>query len=216
MRVVWQIPTVRGILIAEATEMVGQGMIIVLWVVFFQSVLHGDAIAYGAVQTAVGLGTVAGGFLAGHLGKRILSRSGIGLGGLVAGACLLGTFNAPRLLHTTTLDTPTYAVILVLQAVLGLPAMWRAVATRTLLQQSVADFFRGRAFGLLGSVSSASLLLGSSLGSALSGILPASTLLNVAAIMFAASGVVALILLPAKLRPAGEGHPTTFASSDLI
>jgi MFS family permease len=198
----WRIRTLRGILLAEITEMIGQGMIAVLWVVFFQSVLHGDAIAYGTVQTAVGLGTVAGGFLAGRLGSRILSRAAIGLSGLAVGAGLLGTFDVPQLLQTTTLDPRTFALILVLQTVMGLPAMGRAVATRTLIQQSVADSFRGRAFGLLGSVSSLALLLGTGLASTLGASLSASALLNVAALLFAASGVIALAMLPAK--PAGS------------
>jgi predicted MFS family arabinose efflux permease len=200
LRLAWQIPIVRGILIAAAVEMLGQGLIVVLWVVFFQSVLHGDALAYGTVQTAVGLGTVAGGFLAGRLGARILTRTAIGLSGLAVGVGLLVTFDLPQLLQTATLDARVYALILVVQTAMGLPAMWRAVATRTLVQQSVADSLRGRAFGLLGSVSSLALLLGTGLASMFGASLSISALLNVAALLFAASGVITFIALPATGR----------------
>jgi MFS family permease len=194
---VWQIPTLRGVILLEGTGMVGQGMIQVLWVVFFQSVLHGDILAYGTIQTAVGVGTVIGGLLAGWLGARILTRGVIGLSGLAVGAGLLGTFAAPRLTHATTLDPRTYALILGLQTVMGVPAMWRAVATRTLVQHSTVDSLRGRAFGLLGSVSSLALVLGLSLASVLGTSLSVSALLNVAALLIATSGVVALVMLPA-------------------
>jgi MFS family permease len=197
---VGQIPTLRGVILSEGTGMVGQGMIQVLWVVFFQSVLHGDVLAYGTIQTAVGVGTVVGGVLAGWLGGRMLTRAVIGLSGIAVGVGLLGTFDLPQLLHATTLDLGTYVVIVGLQTLMGLPAMWRAVATRTLVQQNAGDALRGRAFGLLGSVSSLALALGVSLASTLGTVLSVTALLNVAALLFAASGVVALVMLPSTAQ----------------
>jgi len=194
-----KLKVVRGVLVSEAVAMTGQGLIVVLWVVYFQSILRGNALEYGSVQTAVGLGSVAGGVLTGWLGRKISPRLAIGGGGIAIGMCLLATFNAPLLLRVPALDTGLFALVLAIQTIQGIPSMFQVVATRTLVQEGVSDAFRGRAFGILGSASSLALLIGTTLASVLGNLLGAVLLLNVAAILYLTSGLVALLALPREV-----------------
>lgn len=184
----------RAILVIESTALLGQGMINVLWVIFFQTVLRGDALAYGAVQTAVGVGTVTGGLLIGALGKRVPTWRAIGPSGMVVGVGLLATFNLPTLITAAGLNAQILPIILILQAIVGIPAMWQVVSVRTLLQERVCDELRGRAFGTLGAISSLALLTGSTLASGFGDRLGVVTLLNLAGGLYLLAGVAGLVI----------------------
>lgn len=193
---------VRAIFVIESTALVGQGLIVVLWVIFFQNVLRGDAFAYGSVQTAVGVGSVTGGFLIGALGRRVPPWIAIGLSGMAVGALLLATFDLPTLVAAVGLSAPILPIILALQVIGGIPSMWQAVSERTLLQESVTDEFRGRVFGTFGTVSSLSLLVGSVLASTLGDRLGVVALLNLAGCLYFVAGVAGVLLLPGASREA--------------
>lgn len=185
----------ESILAIQALAALGQGLIVVLWVVFFETILHGDSLGYGAVQTAVAVGTIAGGFLIGSAGNDLPASTSIGAGGVGVGALLLATFNLPSVATILGLRGSLIPGVLILQVLMGIPAMWQAVSLRTLLQETIGDEYRGRVLGTSGTLTSLCLLVGSTLGSGLGDRLGPTALLDVAAILYALSGAAGFLLL---------------------
>jgi MFS family permease len=104
---------------------------------FVEKVLHQDALAYGWVNAATGLGAVSGAFLLAHRisnGRR--------------GQLLVLTNIAFPLILIAFSFTSLYPLTLVLAYGLGVGFMVQFTTINTLLQTRVADSFRGRVMGL--------------------------------------------------------------------
>jgi MFS family permease len=104
---------------------------------FVEKVLHQDALAYGWVNAATGLGAVSGAFLLAHRvshGHR--------------GQLLVLTNIAFPLILIAFAFTSLLPVALVLAFGLGLGFMTQFTTINTLLQTRVEDGFRGRVMGL--------------------------------------------------------------------
>lgn len=164
--------------------MVAQGIISILWVVFVRESLGGDAVLYGGIQTAVAIGTLVGGLVVGAVGKVITPRYLVGGSGILVGMLLLIMYNVPVL-----------PLVIVLNILVGIPAVGFFVVTRTLVQQHVTDDLRGRVFGTLGTTS-ALCLLGGMMGAGVIGeLVSAATVLNVAGMLYLVAGSLVLIYL---------------------
>lgn len=193
-----------SLMVSHALEFLGQGLIVVLWVVFFQRVLHGDSLGYGAVQTAVAVGTITGGILTGTIGRRVPAGVAIGVGGVATGALLLATFNLPVIAAFLRLGAPLLPIVLIIQVVQGIPAMWSAVSMSTLLQEATRDEFRGRVIAIKGMLSSFCLLVGTMVASGMGDQVGVTKLLDVAGILFVLSGVAGFCLLAAAASPSND------------
>jgi MFS family permease len=104
---------------------------------FVEKVLHGDALAYGWVNTATGLGAVSGAFLLAH-------RVSHGRRGQLL---VLANLAFPLILIAFSF-TSFYPLALVLAFGLGVGFMTQFTTINTLLQTRVEDAFRGRVMGL--------------------------------------------------------------------
>ncbi len=71
-----------------------------------------------------------------------------------------------------------------------------SVSEQTLLQSNVADQYRGRVFGALGTTEALLILVGMGLAGLLGDIFDVVPLLNVAGMLWLVAGVVALTMLP--------------------
>jgi MFS family permease len=80
--------------------------------------------------------------------------------------------------------------------VLGIPAVGWIASQQTLLQNSVADQYLGRVFGTFSATTALMLFVGSLSAGALGDIAGIVPLLIASAVIYGASGLLALLLLP--------------------
>lgn len=145
-------------------------------------VLEQGAALYGwllAVHAAFG---IIGSLAVGHFGANLSPRHLIGWSSLLAGVLLAVKYNVPSV-----------PLALMLTAAGGVVSVVSAIGVQTLIQQSVRDEYRGRVFGALGASGALFSLLGASIGGVAAewvGIVP---MLDVAAALVAAAGVVVLV-----------------------
>lgn len=175
---------VFGLLMVMAIFMAGQGIINVLLVPFVKDILHGDAILFGWVASAQGIGGLAGTMLIGQFGKKLTSTQLV-TGGLVADGVML----------IVMVNSTWIPAVLVLTAAIGIGIVAVIVGYQTILQQRVIDEYRGRVFGVAGMTQSLTLLLGMLIASALAHAAGVVPLLDVASVVIALSGLSAVVAL---------------------
>lgn len=177
--------SVRVGLGVTAITAIGQGLFMVLFVVFVARNLHGNAAENGLLRAVQAIGAIAGGLV---LTRATRVRPGrlAGLACLVFGAMAVLTWNLP---HATTAE-PVYAALFICFGIPGIAMLSGLISS---LQQATTDGERGRVFAAFG----AAFALGQAVGMVAAGILGdqlgAVPLLNVQAICYLAGGVVALV-----------------------
>lgn len=111
----------------------------------------------------------------------------------------LALFNYPRFF-----DGVWIGVVII--AIVGVPAVANTAGLTTMLQQSVEDAYRGRVFGVMGTLGSSLQLVGTLLAGLLGGVLGPLTLLNIQGGAYMLVGSLALLLLPRAMeRDANAG-----------
>jgi MFS family permease len=175
---------VRIGLAVTAVTAVGQGLFVVLFVVFVARNLHGNAAENGLLRAVQAIGAIAGGLL---LSRTARVRPGrlAGLACLAFGAVATATWNLPR----ATTAEPVYVALFIC---FGIPGIAMASGLISTLQQVTSDGERGRVFAAFG----AAFALGQAVGMLAAGILGdrlgVVPLLNVQAICYLIGGVAAL------------------------
>ncbi|MBV9446654.1 MAG: MFS transporter [Streptosporangiaceae bacterium] len=171
-------------LAVTAITAIGQGLFIVLFVVFVARNLHGSAAENGLLRAVQAIGAIAGGLV---LSRATRIRPGrlAGLACLVFGALAALTWNLPH----ATIAEPVYVALFIC---FGIPSVAMVSGLISSLQQATADGERGRVFAALG----AAFASGQAVGMVTAGILGdgfgAVPLLNVQAICYLVGGVAAL------------------------
>ena len=165
----------------------GQGIIIVLAVVFIKDVLGAGAMEFGWLGTAQGLGALIGGFIIGQASRFLPPTRLITLGVGVVGIIFIVMINFPVLPLT-----------LALTVLVGVPVMGITIGVETLLQSSTTDCYLGRIFGTYGTSQALLTLGGMGLASVLGGFLGVVPMLNVAGGLYFSAGLVALLMLRNK------------------
>jgi MFS family permease len=176
-------PALRSVVITWSTVMLGSGAIGVAEVVLAKDVFEAGDAGYGLLLSAMGLGLVIGGVLAGsRLGEQVTGRAyavaialmAVGIG---AAAAAPGVWIA--------------AVLIVLAGVGNGAAL---VCNAVIIQRGVPDRLLGRAFTLAMSVSYAALGVGMVAAGPLTDALGARAVWGIAAGVLALAVPVALIL----------------------
>lgn len=196
--------TIGGIFATFGFLMVGQGILNVLLIVFIKEVMHRDAQIYGWMITAQGVGSLLGAILVGSVSKLVRPVYLIVPGLVIAGVCILVVINYPVLV-----------LALSLIAFVGIFVVGTFVSMQTLLQQSVADSYRGRLFGTLNTTISVFMLVGMLLASGMGAQLGVVPLLEVAGIFTFLAGLVALAMLRDTRWKQTEATGENTASSSL-
>lgn len=181
----------------EAVTFLGEGVFGVVFVIWVRNVIHGGARELGWFMSAQAVGGLLGGVLIGSVSRRISTVRLLGAGSILFGALDLLLFNYP-------LVTSGIATGLLLIALVGIPSIAIGAGFTTLLQEAVRDEYRGRIFGMLGTISALLMLAGTLIGGTLGGILSPIVLLTVQGGSYFAMGLLALLLLPPAL--AATGH----------
>jgi MFS family permease len=187
-------PALRSVVITWSTVMLGSGAIGVAEVVLAKDVFEAGDAGYGLLLSAMGLGLVIGGVLAGsRLGEQVTGRAyavaialmAVGIG---AAAAAPGVWIA--------------AVLIVLAGVGNGAAL---VCNAVIIQRGVPDRLLGRAFTLAMSVSYAALGVGMVAAGPLTDALGARAVWGIAAGVLALAVPVALILTRSGVGEAVAG-----------
>jgi MFS family permease len=191
-------PALRTVVITWTTVMLGSGAIGVAEIVLAKDVFEAGDAGYGLLLSAMGLGLVIGGVLAGsRLGEQVTGRAyaaaialmAVGIG---AAAAAPGVWTA--------------AVLIVLAGVGNGAAL---VCNAVIIQRGVPDRLLGRAFTLAMSVSYAALGVGMIAAGPLTDALGARAVWGIAAGVLASAVPVALVLTRSGVGEivAGESGP---------
>ncbi len=171
-----------------AITSLGEGIMGVLFVVFVNQVLGGGALEIGWLMSAQAIGGLLGGLLVGGASRLLTPARLIGLSGILFGMLDLAIFNYPAYISGLALG-------LILFAVVGIPGVGFMTGVNALLQTSVADQYRGRIFGALGTTQGLLMMIGTVSAGVLGDRLGVVTVLNMQGCGYILAGLIALTLL---------------------
>jgi hypothetical protein len=189
-----------GATIAVASLLaVGQGLILVLSVVFVLQALGGSPADVGLLRAAVAVGTLAGGLVLAAVGtgtspRRLSVLSLVGIAGFWAAVAAMPAI------------TTAMWVYLVLFALGGLPGVGAFIGLQSLVQSGAPREALGRVFGLLGVCMTTAQGVGMLLAGGLGEAVGSRVLLGFAAGTYLGSALLGLALLPAPV-PADAATP---------
>jgi MFS family permease len=183
--------------------MVAEGIINVLGFPWLKEVLGGGALERGWLASAQAVGGLLGGLLIGRVARAAGPIHLIGASGIVLGLLSLAYINVAAFPIDRTLWLPA---AISLKALMGVPIMGMFVSIDTMLQQNVADRYRGRVFGAYGTAIALAVLLGQAVAGGLGDVVGIVAILNGVGTMYIAAGALALLLLrgSAAAAPAAE------------
>jgi MFS family permease len=183
--------TLSGLLIVVVIAVFAQSLITPLFVPLVKDVLGGGALEFGWLAASQAVGGIVGGILIGQFWPHA-RRGAVVLGQIGVGVLAALLVNVPVLWLA-------YAVI----ALLGIPSIAANVAMQTMLQESAADYVRGRVFATVGTVQSICLLLGMSSAGVVADRFGTRIPFEIAAALFVLAGVSAAVLVQ---RDPGSPH----------
>jgi MFS family permease len=159
---------------------VGEGVVVVLWIIFFGDVLGGGAQEFSYFVAAYGVGGILGGLLLSWASRLIDEARLFSLSLIANGLLLLAIFNA-RLLP----------VIVALAVLAGMTVIGWFVTSQTLLQKWVPDSYRGRVFGAYEATQALMMLVGTGLAVVLEGLLGVVVVLSIVGAVWSLAGLAA-------------------------
>ncbi|HEV2108585.1 MAG TPA: MFS transporter, partial [Thermomicrobiales bacterium] len=197
---------IAALLTIDAVSALGEGVFSVMFVVWVHDVLGGGSRELGWLMSAQAVGGLLGGALLGSSARRFSPVGVFGVGSLVFGVLDLALFNYPLFLSGIWIG-------IVLIGLVGIPTISAGAGFMTMLQQAVKDAYRGRVFGIRGTIAALLQLIGTLIAGALGGVVGPIVLLNIQGGSYVLVGVLALVILPALLssgpRNDGEAVATT-------
>ena len=182
-KIIFNNRVVSIVFLIMATASIAEGVFNVLFIVFVSQVLNGDALDYGWLTSSQAVGGLIGGLLVGWMGRRIKPNL------LIALLAINGFF----ILFLVNL--PSFPLSIGLLFLAGIPITGYSIGINTLLQQNVADEFRGRIFGTLGASMAIFLLIGQGLASGLGDHFGPAPMLNIKGLLDIGAGMLAIIFL---------------------
>jgi MFS family permease len=189
---------VRAGLAVVALTSAGQGVFVVLFVVFVARVLHGSAAENGLLRGVQAIGAIAGGALLAS--TRRIGPARLTMGAcLVFGALLFATWNLPRL---STVE-PLYVALFIAT---GMPAVAMSTGLVSVLQEATVDGERGPVFAAVGMVYATGQAVGMLAAGLLGDRFGTVPMLDGQAVAFLLAGLVALIGLGARPAPAADAR----------
>jgi len=164
--------------------MLGDSILTVLFVAFFQDVVGVGSAEFGISLTVRGLAGILGGIIIGTAGSRFkpshlisfgLIGTGIGLGAMVF--------------------WPKYTIALLTIILISVPLMAWLLSSRTWIQSNTPDDYRGRVFGVFETFNALLMLIGMGFASGVGDTIGISTTLYISAAIYMFSGILAAVLL---------------------
>lgn len=175
---------VRGLFVVFGAVNLADSITALLFVVFVQDILGAGAPELGWLLAAGAAGGMLGGAAVVRLSRVVPPTRLVALGAAGVGICFLLMFHLPVL-----------ALAIVLQVLLGLPLLCMNVSGETLLQQHVADAYRGRVLAAFYALVGLLYVLGLGAISLLSMWFGTLVLLDGAVVLYLIAGILAALLL---------------------
>ncbi|WP_367123882.1 MFS transporter [Streptomyces phytohabitans] len=173
---------------------VGQGLFVVLFVVFVARTLGGSDAEIGLLRSIQGVGGIAGGAALGVLGSRVHPRPLITWGALSFALLALVLWNGPSV-------TTAMGVYVGLFAVIGLPGGVYFAGALGMVQQRVPPAYLGRVLGSFYTTFNGAQVLGMAAAGLLGDRLGPVPLLNAQALLYLAAGLATLLVLGVRNVP---------------
>jgi MFS family permease len=192
LRLVRERPIITGLFVTCGLFAFSQGLVAAPLIVFVREVMGGTALTLGWMAMAQGVGSLLGAGLVERASTVVDPAYLIGVPLVIAGRIVLVFINVPVLV-----------VVLPLIATMGLFIVGFFVTTQTLIQRHIADQYRGRVAGALGTTTALMALLGMLIASTLGDRVGAVALLDSSGGLTALAGVVAVVMV----RDAGPTAP---------
>jgi MFS family permease len=166
---------------------VGEGVALVLPIIFFKDVLGGGAAEFSYWIAGYGVGGILGGLLLGWFGRVINETRLFALSLIANGILLVAMFNTSWLPLIVALSVPA-----------GITVIGWFVVAQTLLQKWVPDRYRGRVFGAYEATQALMMLVGMGLAVALEDLLGVVVVLSLVGCVWALAGLVSWVMLAAE------------------
>ena len=179
-------PSLRATGVTLALMSLGQGMFLVLFVVFVTGPLHGGDADVGLLRGIQALGGIGAGLLIAAVANRVSAVRMMGLGILTLGLCSALIWNLPPV-------TTTLWLYVVLFAVVGAPAVVASSAALTAVQLRVPDEQAGRVLATVFAGIAGLTTVGTLVAGFLVGTVGLAALLDVQAGLLVAAGIAALV-----------------------
>jgi MFS family permease len=192
---------IAALLGIDAVSALGEGVFSVMFVVWVHDVLDGGSRELGWMMSGQAVGGILGGVLLGSIAHRYPPVRVFGLGSIAFGALDLALFGYPLLFSGIWIG-------IVLIGLVGIPTIATGAGFMTMLQQVVQDAYRGRVFGIRGTMAALLQLTGTLVAGTLGGVAGPILLLMIQGGSYVLMGALALLILP-RLLPDGPGQNKT-------
>jgi MFS family permease len=202
---------ISALFVIVGISMISEGIGNVLGFPWLKETLHGGALERGWLASAQAVGGLLGGLAIGRVAQRVRPVALMTGSGVILGVASLTLINIAALPVAPALMMP---LALALKAAQGAPIIGFYVSLETLLQQAVPDRYRGRIFGAYGAVCALAMLAGQIASSFLGDRIGVVLVMNGVGILFLASGLLTLALLPSRLHPPIPARPTLSHMAD--
>jgi MFS family permease len=198
-----------GVFVVGFVIFFGQGLYLVLFVVFAIRTAHVPDNIAGTLRAVVAAGSLVGGGALALIGDRIKPHI-LTFIGLVGSGVFIGlAWNGP-LFHAPTI----YYVAMFGCA--GIPNVAAYVGMATIFQDAAPPRAMGRVFSLFGAITSSSSLIGLFVASLLTAHLPIQLVLDIQALAFIAGGIVGWPLLRPRPRASDTAAATDAPALDAV
>lgn len=157
----------------------GDAILSAILVVFVQQDLGFNAVQFGWMMTARGLGGLIGGVLMGQFGHKFTSIQLITGGLLVTGASFF-----------MLLARPSLPAVMGMLLLVGPALMAWLISLQTIGQRETEDSYRGRVFGAIGTTTTFIMFFGSALAGFMADQIGGFILISAAATLFMLAGVL--------------------------
>ena len=172
------------IFVVLGIALLGDSILTVLLVAFYQDVVGVGPTEFGMVLTVRGVAGILGGLVMSAVGHKFKPNHLIPFGLVTTGIGLVAM-----------VFWPIYAVSLLIMILLSVPLMAWLISSQTWIQTHAPDEFRGRVFGVLETFSALLMLLGMAFASGMGETLGISNTLYVGGAIYILSGILAAVLL---------------------
>ena len=178
-------PALSRVFLVFGIAALGDSILTVLLVAFVQDVVGVGSAEFGMVLTVRGVAGILGGIVVGAFGSRFKPEHLIPFGLIATGVALMAM-----------VFWPIFAISLLIMILLSVPLMAWLISGQTWVQSHAPGEYRGRVFGVYGTLSALLMLIGMAFASGLGDTLGISNTIYVGGGIYILSGLLAAVLLP--------------------
>jgi MFS family permease len=175
---------VRQVLVTMAVATLGIGAVVLLAIPHLKERLEAGGLMYGGAMSMLGVGSVLGGLLVSRLSRRLSASTLVGGLMILAGIAIVAFAWAP-----------TYWVVLISVAVLGMSVVVARGALETIVQTLTPDEVRGRVQSATNLLVVISTTLAQGLSAVLGALLGVQSIFVAAGVLTALTGAAATYIL---------------------